>query len=382
MLPWTLRHGTELGLANSGAEIKTTLPRANGFIGHRPRQVALAFRGYVRMMLDNNIWTYVGERGLAPALERFEARTPQLTHVVAPSVLLEVIRTPVVDVRDSIVAAMTSRRRERIHPLPEARQEADELVAAIGRYRPEWLRRFAEPGSVAQLEAFWTRRIWQMAAENPDEIAGRQQRDENGAAEEISTVQRENQHAALENKFRLKESEPWAELESAPQDLTVGWKGNRIESWRLESAMVWWSELVVLARRQRQSSYADWVRPWVDLDRIAGHRGRWNDLWYSEVTAEELPRVRMRSVLPWAQMQVGLGTGDARDAQHAAYLFDVDVFITADRRFARVLDLVRRWTTLPFAAVEFIPAVGNTVAEIENVMGRRLMAAKAEPRGG
>jgi hypothetical protein len=129
-------------------------------------------------MLDNNVRTYVGERNLAAALERFEGDTPGLTNVVPPSILLEALRTPVIDVRNQIVGAMTSRRRERVHPLPQARQEADEVVAAITRRQPAWMRQFPDPSSARKLEAFWTRRIWQIAATDPNEMAGRQYREE------------------------------------------------------------------------------------------------------------------------------------------------------------------------------------------------------------
>lgn len=324
-------------------------------------------------MLDNNVWTYVGERGLAADLEALERATPAVRHVVAPSVLLEALRTPLASVRDPIVAAMTSRRRERVHPLPEARQEADELVSAIRLRHPEWLRQFTDAASVRKFEAFWTRRIWQLAAADPDEMAARQYREEDEASQQIAGVQKDNRRAALDNSFRLDESEPWALLEDLDTELRLGWNGTRIESWRVASSLVWWDQLVRLGRRDR-SSYADWVRPWVSLDAVARRREVWNRFWYHEVAATDMPRVWMRSVLPWAQIQGKVGDGDPRDAQHAAYLFDVDVFVTADRRYARALELARRWSATPFAAVDVIPATGNTVAEIREVVARRLAA--------
>jgi hypothetical protein len=325
----------------------------------------------MRFMLDNNVWTYIGERNLASDLEHFEERSPELTHVVPPSVLLEAVRTPIADIRDRIVRAMTSRRRERVHPFPEARQEANELVAMVGQTRARWLREFAEPTSVSRLEAFWTRRLWQLAADDPSALATAERATDDGASEIISQVQQENRRVALENDFRLTDSEPWTDLTGMSRDLTVGWDGKRFESWRLESSLLWWHQLIVVPRRRRPSTYADWTRPWLDLERVARDRGDWNRFWYSDTTAHDLPRIWMRSVLPWAQLQGKVGGGDPRDAQHAAYLFDIDVFVTADRRFARALELLRKWTPLPFADVEVIPADGDTVARIEAVLSRR-----------
>src|SRR5688500_19306712 len=92
----------------------------------------------LRVVFDNNIWSYVGDEGSRPALDKLlDKYGLQLLH--APSVLLEVLRTPRPDVRRRIVQAMVLGRPGR-KLRSEADVEADELIREIRRLRPDWLR--------------------------------------------------------------------------------------------------------------------------------------------------------------------------------------------------------------------------------------------------
>jgi hypothetical protein len=116
----------------------------------------------------------------------------------------------------------------------------------------------------------------------------------------------------------------------------------------------------------------DWVQPVVNTDSLARDRTAWNRFWYLEVEQLAVPRNWMRILMPHAQLAWRLGTGEPRDAQHAAYLFDTDVLITADKRYAWALDLVGRWTKTSFARVALmeVPQPGSTsiVTGIERLL--------------
>lgn len=102
----------------------------------------------MKVGLDSMIWSYIGKRGEKVAFEDLEGELG-LRVVIPPSILLEVLRTANPDDRAAITAAVTARGSERVHPLPEARLESDELVSEARRLRPEWLRRFPQLGCVA-----------------------------------------------------------------------------------------------------------------------------------------------------------------------------------------------------------------------------------------
>jgi hypothetical protein len=321
------------------------------------------------VILDTMVWSYIGDRGEIDAFEELE-ESLDLTVVVPPSILLEALRTPVEDVRASVVDAMTRKRGVREHPLPEARLESDELVSEARRLRALWVRSFPMTSRLAPLEAFWTRRLWQNAARNPGEVAriAAATHDDN-VTEKIISIQRANKTAALDAGFHLSAEQPWADFSGdAPAEVTVGWEGDRIEAWRVESALLFWRELVHVRRHARRfggdKTYTDWIEPWLDLDLATRDRSSWNRFWYYDVRAESMPRCWIRALMPWAQLETRVEESGPRDAQHAAYLFDADCFVTADRRYARALGLLRNWTPRQFATVALVPASGSIVEAV------------------
>lgn len=116
------------------------------------------------------------------------------------------------------------------------------------------------------------------------------------------------------------------------------------------------------------TTLADWLHPWVRSDLIARDRESWNRLWYYEVEAKRVPRNWMREVIPWAQLEPKVAEGNPRDMQHASYLFDADVFVTADRRYKAALELVRPLAPVDFAQVVRIPGRGSAVSAVGDGM--------------
>jgi len=299
----------------------------------------------LRLILDTNVWTYIGERRETRAFEQLEDELG-LDVVIPPSILLEALRIPVDDVLARVAEAMTERRGARTHPLPEARLEADELISQARVLRPRWFRRFPAPGSVSSLEAFWTRRLWQEAARDPKRVAARLPKEMDQADDVILAIQNANKRVFLDASFHFEGDPPLFDLRDQPTDVTLGWDGDRIEAWRFEGANVWWRGLVTEPRRARRvggdTTYADWAGASLDLDMVGRNRPDFNRFWYYEVSADSMPRAWLRSMVHWVQLETKIGVGNPRDAQHAAYLLDADIFVTADRRFRRVLDLCGR----------------------------------------
>ena len=126
------------------------------------------------------------------------------------------------------------------------------------------------------------------------------------------------------------------------------------------------------------TSYADWAGVWLDLDLVRRNRGSFNRFWYVEASAKAMPRVWLRAVVPWVQTEMKVGTGNPRDAQHAAHLLDADLFITADSALRRVLERVRAWSPFAFAETGVVSATGSTVEAIRRVIEPRLIGGTAK----
>jgi hypothetical protein len=230
------------------------------------RLMASADVSSTRIVLDTNIWSYIGQGGEADAFEEL-ARAKHIGVVVPPSVLLEVMKTPDPSALAQIVDAVTRGARDWTHPPTEARQLAEEVVSEIRRLRPAWVRTFPETSNVERLEKFWTKRIWQKAAADPVGVAERVNSGSEMAAadRDVYEIQQENRQRLLKSGARTKwEIEPHVDLSNQLEHDRLGWEGERIAFWRVDSAMTWWEVMLhgASGRVPLHSSLHDWLDPW------------------------------------------------------------------------------------------------------------------------
>jgi hypothetical protein len=342
----------------------------------------------MRVTLDTNVWSYIGVREESRDFEELEDRL-NIEVVIPPSSLIEVVRTTDPVIRQQILRAITSRGGRRVHLLSEARLEADELVAELGRARPNWKRPTPNLGRLRELDTFWTRRVYQVAQRDPDSLATNEKRIE--VDEYLTEVQQETQTRARASDFDATQAEPYAYPDGDPSgDNSIGWDGGPVRLWRMQNAHMWWNQLTIVPRRRIirgstrirfDTTYFDWIDPRIDTAAIARDRESWNRFWYYEADRMAMPRNWIREVVPFAQLVWKIGSGNPRDAQHATYLFDTDLFITADKRYRMTLELVRQWTSVPFADVARIDVPDQEtallVAQIENAVMNRARSGSA-----
>jgi hypothetical protein len=330
----------------------------------------------VRVILDTNIWSYIAASGEADPFDEF-ARERSLDVVVPPSILLEALRTSDPAVRAQIVNAITGRDASRSHPSTEARQMADEVVSEIRRLRPKWLRTFPETSKLPVLENFWTKKIWQEAAADPSLVADRMKAvpEMDQAGEHVYATQQFNKEAFIESDASANwEVEPSVDLSVDPNNeletYRRGWDGERVAFWRVDSAMTWRDVALRGGRSPLHKTLHDWLAPWVRSDLLRRERESWNRFWYYEIDGAMMPRNWITSLMPWAQILTKLGEGNPRDIQHAAYLYDADIFFTADRRYAASLEHLRPWSPVPFARTTRLSATAPIVAGIKDEVDR------------
>lgn len=326
------------------------------------------------MVLDTNVWTYIATRGEIDALDDL-AREWSLDVVVPPSVLLEAMRTRDRERLAQLVAAVTRRFARTTHPPTEAQQAADEVVSAIRTLRPHWLRAFPEASNITRLEKFWTKRLWQQAAADPISVAERINAgsEMDIAGEQVFETQKFNRIAFRESGASPTwEIEPHVDLSNQLDNERLAWEGERIAFWRVDNSTTWWAVALhgATGRVPLHDTLHDWLDPWIRADLIRGDRESWNRFWYYEVDGASMPRTWITSLMPWAQILTKLGEGNPRDVQHAAYLYDADIFFTADRRYAAALEHLRPWSPAPFARTVRLVATESVVPGIKDELER------------
>ncbi|WP_329309634.1 hypothetical protein [Streptomyces sp. NBC_01262] len=322
----------------------------------------------MRITLDNNIWSYLGDER---AGERFKTVAHSLGHrvVTAPSVLLEVLQHPRSDMRAAIVEAITTATDERLRS--EADREGAEVISEVRRLHPEWIRAVPDTGREATWRTYWTKRFWREAVEHHDRL--RETEPARRTAREVRFIvdnQREQQERWREAGFDLRDL---SRITLTPSEETTveqraGWApGERIAAWRPYNQEVYWRAFATGRRSvltHEDTTYADWVGARVDLRAMCASREAFNRFWLYEVEPAYMPRNWLRWAADTVQADMKVTDGNPVDVQHASYLPDCEVFLTADKNFLRVLDRIAEQAPVPVGRAHRVaPATHDGIVE-------------------
>ncbi|WP_330242109.1 hypothetical protein [Streptomyces sp. NBC_00525] len=319
-------------------------------------------------MLDNNIWSYLGDE---QAGSRFRALVRSMGHhvVTPPGVLLEVLQHPRSDKREAIVRAILAGTDERLRS--EADLEGAEVIAEVRRLHPEWVRSAADTGREATWRTYWTKTFWRQAVELHELFRGTGLAQNTArSAQFMVDVQKEQQRVWRKGKFDVSDL---SRITAFPSDETapgpqLGWKaGDKIAAWRPRTQEVYWYSFAVGRRSvltHEDTTGADWVGARVDLSAMCASREEFNRFWLYQVEAENMPRNWLRWAAETVQADMKVTGGNPRDVQHASHLPDCDVFLTADKNFLRVLNRIAEQAPVPVGrGLRIAPAAHDDIVE-------------------
>jgi hypothetical protein len=219
------------------------------------------------------------------------------------------------------------------------------------------------------LDIMWRVQVPRQAKEDPDAFAVANYLNENFLSsgtedrERVLHAQRATQAALREQAQHIKASslrDSWT-MPSPESDLS-DWialpDSGRVETWRFQSAAVFWHGIRADAGygqvRAGDTTRADWIEPFVALERVRSDRASFNHFWFEEVDVRNMPRNWLRVALATAQLEYQIGDGNPGDEQQAAYLVDCDLYLTADRRFAMSLEALREAAPFPVAQIRLV----------------------------
>lgn len=326
-----------------------------------------------RVILDTNLWSYVGDLGQADAL-RCAIEQAGYTVLLPPSMLIELLRNPHADSRRRHVAAMRGVRGRRM--ASEAELCADDFIRMVRRRRPGWLRAIADMATVDKYHRMWTHDIWRFAETAP-EAAHESAMEGYDPTPDLVAGQKWNRKAMLADSFAsdykhlLRSGSP-----EAAQGYLPGWDGQKVEAWRFDIASRYWFDMTTGRGNPRYNGLVqtnrDWVGSRVDMRAATSDPVDFTRLWFDEAEVDEVPRDWIRAALAYTQTTMKVGQGNARDEQHGAYLPDADKFLTADKRLVAALHEVRWQAPFKFAEPHVVPRShgnGSPVDAIAMVLG-------------
>jgi hypothetical protein len=131
-----------------------------------------------------------------------------------------------------------------------------------------------------------------------------------------------------------------------------GWSGRPIAAWRAFNHLLFWNQLANVPQRAlltgEDTTYADWVGCWVSLTKLRQEPESFGRLWFEDLQLDDVRRSWLRWAINLVQT-MKVTAGNPADEQHASYLLDGDLFLTADRRYFDTIVEVRRQAPFEFA---------------------------------
>ncbi|MFT3804171.1 MAG: hypothetical protein QM766_23535 [Burkholderiaceae bacterium] len=235
--------------------------------------------------------------------------------------------------------------------MPEAYLESQDIVAAVKRLRPEWLRLEPQTDVFRRFEFDWSRSrggFWDRAQRSPAKEAATLAEVEGGmmncAREEASEYRQQLKRDGWEyHKIEL--GKTWATFIDDPT--------RPFEAWRVASM----SDLPALFGEK--GAYYDWLQPLLNLDLIHRLNPSWCRFWLEDVVVQEVRREWIRWAASLRQAMRKVTEGTPGDAQLATYMIDVDYLVTADKVLFEITSRIRQ--EAPFSTAQPILVKGGNL---------------------
>lgn len=317
-----------------------------------------------RVLLDTNVWSYIVDGRRQREIMRV-ASDGFWQLQIAPSIVLETLRFKDATRMCAIVELQTQPHFQRL--MPEAFSEAQEVLAAIRRLRPDWLREAPDLHFIARLQDEWSRKgFWRRCRQSPaTEAAWRREREGN-LAEAAHADAKARREEMLKGGW--KGTPPMDKVMAKPSSQLPGWKGDWVAAWRVERL-----EEVTGHSTEVGDGRRDWLGPYLPLEgNLLSSKG-WNEFWLYQVQSTDLPRQWLRWAHKFAQRFRRVSPGSSGDTQLFSYLLETDLVVSADKGLIDILDECRPYAPIRLPDARLIHAGPAGVTELSNLLA-------AEPR--
>jgi hypothetical protein len=320
----------------------------------------------VRVILDTNVWSRIGDEGSARELDVL-AKDRGATILIPPSMLLEIARNPNADVRRRQLDAMLAVRAE--HMTSEAELESRELIAEARRCKSQWLRATPNTASEATWHTLWTKKVWREARDDVDTLVARA----GGTVadqQELTHIEKLNRSSFLaEYKNTALRLDGWT-VQWEPHLLPYyrgGWPdGPEVEAWRAETLPAFWEQLVVRRNQihgRYDTTFTEWIGARLDLQKVAHDPAEFCGFFLRDIVRENVPRMWLRWAVRMLQRGTKILPSNAYDEQHSAYLPSCDVFLSCDIRFSAALEAIQPHAPFEMCAVGTVPTSSRPVLD-------------------
>jgi hypothetical protein len=287
-----------------------------------------------RILLDTNVWRYAVDEKLSGRLVTI-ARRGNVQIQIAPAVIYETLRLKDNDKRDEIVSVMTNRSFVRL--MPEAYSESIEILREIAKVCPGVFRKAPHFAKFERQKNDWTRKLsgfWARCRSNPSSeahfVVSLHENLFDAARAQAQLARKEMSETGMKVRPSL------GGMTALLQQETVGWNGEAVEAWRLESL-----NSINYHLGLGQGAYYDWLSPFIAIDQRFLRSREWVSFWLHGAKKENLPRQWLRWAHSWSQHFLKVTSGTPGDNQIFANFLDTDMIVSADKALIGILDTCR-----------------------------------------
>lgn len=295
------------------------------------------------LYFDSNVYARIDAEGSTPEVRDWISRN-HFRLRVSENIMSEALRIPEPNVRKLRFAVIT--QLANVFPQPGAFLTMKELIQAIGRRRPQWLRRDPDTQYVSRFLNL-DRNTWRRLQADPAYFPP-------GIAHSLNVL-----HLSA-GKVRDGQRRTKDRLRGTKATMAAALPAEGAEaSWRTAAAFQLISSLFPEEQTKRWSgltfAYLDPSR--ITPDELAS-------FFQKEVRPDELPRTRLMGVADYLQRRYELTSGNWTDQGHAVELLEVDTFVTRDRTFAKVLEDLATYLNVR-ATVLFLNSRDSVLSQLE-----------------
>ena len=323
----------------------------------------------MKVIFDTSFWSYLAESDQEGAFVDLEKKL-NLEVILPPSILLEVQKTKDKEKRIKIIKVMNKgyRKKERT----EVDMESEELIYEVRRLHPECSKYFSSTKRINKLRKFWTKDIWKNSIEKTDFYHNRMVRSEKRGIGIVINEQESIKKGMQEAKWDVNKTRPSDMKAKFSEKSTFALKyvdvNKDYDPWRIINLYYYKKSLenVSLQINHDDRTVADWCEPWIDIKEFMANEKRYFDFWLEEVEIRNMQRNWLRWAVSTMQPLRKIANSNPYDEQHSAYLINVDMFYTCDRRYYECLKVIYDDNQVTIAKPVLIDAdINNALCQIE-----------------
>ncbi|GAP12726.1 hypothetical protein LARV_00462 [Longilinea arvoryzae] len=290
----------------------------------------------MKLYFDTNVYDFIHEKQEAQSVREYLATKGY--EVLASDInIYEIWAIPDRDLCTSQLSVLTSVANN-YDSKPQSWRQANEVLSEVMKLRPYWIEKSPKVNLVLQEKMFLKSHLenWTRAKEPfipPASQYAIYKRDyEKGIAKEAES-QRALRQFILKygndlriNLVKQKDTDRHCLLS---EDLPFGPEN----FWRFGCWKIFYDAIV--KRIPESRDYADWLLPYIKDKSFTSPS--YSVFWMENVRAEKVQKNRISSLVDFYQVKHKIGHGNFGDQMHACYLLDVDIFVTADKPYYKVL---------------------------------------------